>query len=281
MSRGPALGRSERAWATARNCVLALGALVGALPLVFVAVTALRSPRDYFDRPLGLPGELFLGNFQRALELNIGRWFLNSLIVTGGAVLLATVLAVLGGYALVRLKFRGSGVVLSGIVTLMLIPPVVLLVPLFVAMSSARLVGSPLPVILIYAALTFPFSVFMMVRFMDAIPAELYESAVIDGASHLQTLRQIVVPLARPVLTTIVIVNTLYAWNELLIASVFLQAGDSLTLQAGLAQLDGRFQTDVPLVLAGAVISLLPVAVAIALGQRQFVQGMVEGSVKG
>jgi raffinose/stachyose/melibiose transport system permease protein len=273
--------RVERGFQFSRTMILVLGALAGLTPLLFMGITALRSSRDYFAAPIALPDGIDFSNFERALELDVGRWFANSVLVTGAAVLLATVLSVFAGYAFVRLRFRGASTLLAGIVGLMLIPPIVLLVPLFTTMSDVGLVSNPLSVVLVYAGLTFPFSVFMVVRFMDAIPSELFESAVIDGASHFQILWRIVVPLARPILTTVVIVNVLYAWNELLIASVFLQDESSRTLQAGLAQLEGRFQTEVPLVFAGAVLSTLPILAVIAFGQRQFVEGMVDGSVKG
>jgi ABC-type glycerol-3-phosphate transport system permease component len=258
-----------------------MGAVVAVAPLLYIAITSFRESHDYFAAPLSLPSELSLDNYRAAFDLDVDRWFVNSIIVSAGAVALATVLALLAGYAFARLRFPGSGGLLTAIVALMLIPPIVLLVPLFVVMSEVGLAGHRLSVVLAYAALTFPFSVFMVVRAMDGIPAQLFEIATSDGARHLQVLRHVVVPLARPVLITIVIVNTLFAWNELLIASVFLQGGDGLTLQAGLALLEGRFKTEVPLVFAGAVLSMLPILGIVAIGQRQFVEGMVEGSVKG
>jgi ABC-type glycerol-3-phosphate transport system permease component len=280
MSRLERRGES-RVGAAARVVVLAFGAFVAVAPLVYIVLTSFRESHAYFASPLSLPTDPTLANYRRALDLDVDRWFVSSLVVSAGAVLLSTGLALLAGYAFVRLRFPGAGGLLTVIVGLMLIPPIVLLVPLFVVMSDVGLIGHRLSVVLAYAALTFPFSVFMVVRSMDAIPQQLFETAAMDGARHLQVLRQVVVPLARPVLITILIVNTLFAWNELLIASVFLQGGDSLTLQAGLALLEGRFKTEVPLVFAGAVLSMLPILGVVAIGQRQFVEGMVEGSVKG
>ena len=235
---------------------------------------------DYFRSPLGWPQGIHWDNFTGAFDENIGRWVLNSAIVTGGAVLLVTLISVPAAYAFVRLPFRGSALLLKIFVFLMVIPPIVMLLPLFSLMNALGRVNHFDAVIVAYAGLMFPFSVFMMVRYIETIPQDLYEAAFVEGASHARILWSIVVPLIVPALLTLGIVNALWAWNELLIAVVMLQREESRTLQAGLALLKGKNTMDIPLVMAGATISAIPLLLLYLFGQRVFMSGLLAGAVK-
>jgi ABC-type glycerol-3-phosphate transport system permease component len=180
----------------------------------------------------------------------------------------------------VRLPFRGSGLLLKLFIFLMVIPPIVMLLPLFSLMTTLGRVNHFDAVIVAYAGLMFPFSVFLMVRFIEGIPHELYEAAIVEGASHGRILWSIVLPLVRPALLTLGIVNALWAWNELLIAVVMLQSEKSRTLQAGLALLKGKNTMDIPLVMAGAMISAIPLLLLYFFGQRFFMSGLLAGAIK-
>jgi ABC-type glycerol-3-phosphate transport system permease component len=260
--------------------ILWVASLIALFPLWFMLWTAIRDKEDYFRAPLGWPQGIHWDNFVTAFEQNIGRWVLNSAIVTGGAVLLVTLISVPAAYAFVRLPFKGSALLLRLFVFLMVIPPIVMLLPLFSLMNALGRVNHFDSVILAYAGLMFPFSVFMMVRYIEGIPNELYEAAFVEGASHLRILWSIVVPLVGPALVTLGIVNALWAWNELLIAVVMLQREESRTLQAGLALLKGKNTMDIPLVMAGATISAIPLLLLYLFGQRVFMSGLLAGAVK-
>jgi ABC-type glycerol-3-phosphate transport system permease component len=263
-----------------QQAILLLASLVALFPLWFMVWSALRSQDDYFRSPLGWPDGIQWDNFSRAFDENIGRWIVNSAIVTGGAVLLVLLISVPAAYAFVRLPFRGSDLLLKIFVFLMVIPPIVMLLPLFALMNALGRVNHFDAVILAYAGLMFPFSVFMMVRYIETIPQDLYEAAFVEGASHLRILWTIVVPLLVPALLTLGIVNALWAWNELLIAVVMLQREEARTLQAGLALLKGKNTMDIPLVMAGATVSAIPLLLLYLFGQRVFMRGLLAGAVK-
>jgi ABC-type glycerol-3-phosphate transport system permease component len=263
-----------------QQAILLIASLIALFPLWFMLWTAIRDKDDYFRSPLGWPQGIHWENFGAAFEQNIGRWVLNSAIVTGGAVLLVTLISVPAAYAFVRLPFKGSELLLRLFVFLMVIPPIVMLLPLFSLMNALGRVNHFDSVILAYTGLMFPFSVFMMVRYIEGIPNELYEAAFVEGASHLRILWSIVVPLVGPALVTLGIVNALWAWNELLIAVVMLQREESRTLQAGLALLKGKNTMDIPLVMAGATISAIPLLLLYLFGQRVFMSGLLAGAVK-
>jgi ABC-type glycerol-3-phosphate transport system permease component len=240
-----------------QQAMLLLASLVALFPLWFMLWTAIRSKDDYFRSPLGWPQGIHLDNFTGAFEENIGRWVLNSAIVTGGAVLLVTLISVPAAYAFVRLPFKGSAFLLKIFVFLMVIPPIVMLLPLFSLMNALGRVNHVDSVIVAYAGLMFPFSVFMMTRYIETIPSDLYEAAFVEGASHARILWSIVVPLIVPALLTLGIVNALWAWNELL-----------------------KNTMDVPLVMAGATISAIPLLLLYLFGQRVFMSGLLAGAVK-
>lgn len=263
-----------------QHAILIAASIVALFPLWFMLWTAVRTNDDYFRSPLGWPRGIQWDNFARAFDENIGRWVLNSAIVTTGAVALVTLISVPAAYAFVRLPFRGSGLLLKLFVFLMVVPPIVMLLPLFALMNALGRVNQFDAVIVAYAGLMFPFSVFMMVRYIETIPADLYEAAFVEGASHARILWTIVTPLIGPALLTLGIVNALWAWNELLIAVVMLQSEESRTLQAGLALLKGKNTLDVPLVMAGATISAVPLLLVYLFGQRVFMRGLLAGAVK-
>ena len=269
-----------RVGALVQHTILIAASIIALFPLWFMLWTALRTSDDYFRAPLGWPQGLHLENFAAAFQANIGRWVVNSTIVTAGAVLLVTLVSVPAAYTFVRLPFRGSDLLLQLFVFLIVIPPIVMLLPIFALMTALGRVNHFDAVIVAYAGLMFPFSVFMMVRYIEGIPNELYEAAFVEGASHLRILWSIVVPLVGPALVTLGIVNALWAWNELLIAVVMLQREDSRTLQAGLALLKGKNTMDIPLVMAGATISAIPLLLVYLFGQRVFMRGLLAGAVK-
>jgi ABC-type glycerol-3-phosphate transport system permease component len=136
-------------------------------------------------------------------------------------------------------------------------------------------------VIILYAGLTLPFSVYLLSNFFRAIPRELFESAAMDGASHFTILRQILLPLSAPALVTLVVVNALWVWNELLLALVFLPDEDKRTLMVGVTVFQGRYNLDVPLTMAGMCLASIPMFLLYLFGQRLFIRGLTAGAVKG
>jgi raffinose/stachyose/melibiose transport system permease protein len=262
----------------ARQLVLLAMVVVSLYPAWFVLQTALKTNLHYTLSPTGLPTDPTLGNLRSVLfDLPVPRWALNSAVVTIASVAIATAVAMLAAYAIVFSAMRGRNLLLSTNLALMVVPPVALLLPMFVLMVNAGLINTLPSVIVFYAGLMLPFSVFFFVNFFRQFPRELIEAATVDGASPFTTLRRIVLPISAVATFTLVIVNAIWAWNELLIALVFLQDENRRTLMAGLTLFQGRYATNEPLVLAGVLISILPVILVYLAGQRFFVRGMTAG----
>jgi ABC-type glycerol-3-phosphate transport system permease component len=288
VARAAAVGRvrprslSRFAGRALRQAVLAGAALLALYPVYFMATTALKSRSDYLEDRWSFPWPLSWGNFGEAVGGgDFARWLTNSVTFTVGSVILSTVVAALAAFAIARMRFFGRDALLTVNVALMVVPPVVMIIPLFVLFTELELVSTYHGVILIYAGLVTPFSVYMLTNFFRSIPRELVESALTDGASHLRILLQIVLPLSIPALVTLILVNSLFVWNELLIALVFLPEDELKTLMVGLTVFRSRYNLDVPVTMAGMVVASIPMILLYVFGQRYFVRGLTAGALKG
>ncbi len=270
----------RRAGVVVRQAVLLLAAASALLPLYAMLSAAFKDPNEYAVHPLGLPLSPTTAAFATAMASGFPRWLLNSLLISGVSVVVTLALASLAAYAFSRMPFPGRGVSFTLMISLMVVPPIVMMIPLFELMSDLNLVNTYQAVIVIYAGLMLPFSIYLLTSFFNTIPRELLEAGSIDGAGHLRTLISIVMPLAVPALVTLGIVNLLWAWNELLIALVLLQDDSMKTLMVGITIFQSHNNLNVPVTMAGLLIATLPIVVVYLAGQRFFVQGLAAGAVK-
>jgi raffinose/stachyose/melibiose transport system permease protein len=269
MNRG---GRS-----VAQAMMIAVAALT-IYPLYFILITAFKTRQEYLDNRFLPPSNPTLDNLREAFgDGALLTWIGNSIVITVASVALAAVVSALAAYPLARSSFPGRLPFIALNVVLMVVPPVVLVVPLFLFFINLGLVNSRFAVIVIYTGLLIPFSIYLLVNFFATIPRSLEEAARIDGAGSLRVLVRVVVPLSAPSIITVVVVNTVWVWNELLIALVFLQDDNARTLTAGLTFFQGRFQSNEPLVMTGALIASVPMLALYILGQRFFIRGLSTG----
>jgi ABC-type glycerol-3-phosphate transport system permease component len=262
--------------------VLLVAAVVTIYPAFFMVTTAFKTQHQYLQNPYSLPWPLSLTNFSQAVHgSTFLLWFKNSAILTLGSVVLCTVCAALAAFAIARMEFVGRDVFLALSTALMVVPPVVMVIPLFILFTNLNLVSTYQGVILIYAGLTMPFSIYMLVNFFRSIPHELLESAMTDGARHLAVLLRIVLPLSAPALVTLIVVNGLWVWNELLIALIFLPSDNLKTLMVGVTVFQNKYNLNVPVTMAGMLLASLPMLLVYVFGQRFFIRGLTAGAVKG
>jgi raffinose/stachyose/melibiose transport system permease protein len=251
------------------------------LPLLFMAATAFRTEADWANSRIGLPTVFSFGAFRRAwVDAQIGIYFRNSAIVTASTVLLTVITATLAAYAFSKLVWRLSGAFYLFVLVWIAIPPLLLMVPIYIEMVQLGLLNTYFSVILLYTALNLPFNVYLMTAYFRSVPDELIEAARIDGAGVHRVFRWVMLPLAKPALATLIIFNVLWAWNEFLFALLLLQTDNVKTLTPGVLQLQGRFVTDYPALMAGLLITSLPVIAAYLIFQRHLVRGLTAGAVK-
>jgi ABC-type glycerol-3-phosphate transport system permease component len=262
--------------------LILIAVAVAALAPGYVMMTgSLKTQQEFLTSPWSLPPSPSLAAYQKAWGGGLPQWFVNTIIVTLGSVAVVVVFAALAAWGFAHWKFRGRETILGLVVSLMVVPPVVLLIPLFQFGAQLGLISTFRLVILTYVGLMLPFSIYMLANFFSSIPSSILEAAQIDGASSWATFRRIVLPLSGAPLATLAVVNILWAWNELLLALVFLQDSDKKTLMVGIASFKGRYSLDVPTVMAGLVLVTVPLVIAYVFGQRYFIQGLTAGSTKG
>ncbi|MCX7304414.1 MAG: carbohydrate ABC transporter permease [Hyphomicrobiales bacterium] len=264
-----------------KHGVLLFASFLALVPTLFMISTALKSDEQYAVDKLGLPTMPVLDHFREVLvESPFLSWMLNSFILVAGAVVLSIVVSCLAAYAIARMEFKGRDSLLAITASLMAVPPIVMIVPLFVLYSRIGLISTYQGAILIYAGLITPFSVYLLTTFFRTVPRELFESARMDGAGDFTILTRIVLPLSAPALVTLLVVNSLYVWNDLLIAIIFLQDDAKRTLMAGISIFQGRYNNQVPLTMAGMVIASAPMLILYISFQKYFIRGLMAGAVK-
>lgn len=264
-----------------KQAVLLLASFLALVPTLYMVVTALKSDGEYALNKLGFPHVPVLDNFRSVLvDSPFLYWMLNSAILVVGAVIISTTISVLAAYAIATMAFKGRNTLLTVSTSLMAVPPVVMIVPLFVLYTRFGMVSTYSGTILIYAGLITPFSVYLLTTFFRTLPRDIYEAAYIDGAGQFTILMRVVLPLSLPALVTLVVVNSLYVWNDLLIAIIFLQDDAKRTLMAGISVFSGRYNNQVPLTMAGMVIASAPMFILYVLFQKQFIRGLMSGAIK-
>jgi multiple sugar transport system permease protein len=272
----------KRPWTSfALHLLLALGAVATLFPLVWMISGSFMStgeansfpPRLFPEHPTWAQyGALFT-------RLDIGRYFLNSVIVAGTATLVSLFVNSLAGYALAKLEFRGRDRLFRILVAGLVIPAQVSMLPLFLVLRQLGLVNS-------YAGAMIPamasiFGIFLIRQYVVSVPGDLLDAARMDGAGEFRIYWSVVLPVIRPILATLAIFTFLSTWNDFLWPLVALTDNAKYTLPVALAGLAGEHVQDTELMLAGSVVTVLPVLLMFGLLQRNYVSGIMAGTTKG
>jgi multiple sugar transport system permease protein len=252
-------------------------------PLYWMLSASLTPERELFSGALRyVPLSLTLEHYATVItQTSIPRYFFNSLTVSVCSSALTLVVAVSGGYALARYRFRGkTSVILMFLVTQMT-PIVALIIPLFILFRTLGLLNSLYSLMIIYTVLNAPFCVMLMRGFFAGVPAELEEAAMVDGCTRWGAIIRIATPLARPGLIATFLFAFTGAWNELLFAIMFLNTEQTFTLPVGLYMFISQYDVHWGRMMAGAVIALAPTLAVFGVVQRYMVKGLAAGAVKG
>jgi alpha-glucoside transport system permease protein len=259
------------------------------LPTLGILVTSVRDPRLIASsgwwtsllHPFE-PNQWTLSNYATVISSDgMGNAFLNSLIVTIPSTVIPITIAAFAAYAFAWIPFRGRGILFIIVVGLLVVPIQMSLIPILKIYSAGNLYGSFLGIWLAHTGFGLPLAIFLLYNFMSQLPRDLFESAAIDGATHLQTFIRLVLPLSVPALGAFAIFQFLWVWNDLLVALVFLGPGaDVRVLPTALYNLIGSRGGSWHLLTAGAFITMVVPLLVFLLLQRAFVRGILAGSVK-
>jgi multiple sugar transport system permease protein len=260
-------------------------ALVIVGPLLWMVTTSLRTNSDATSLPLSwIPREPSLDGYTEIISANsdatpVLRWFLNSMVAATAHMLLVLVVTSLAGYALARMEFRGKKVIFWAIILTLFIPGFVFLIPNFLIVDRLGWLDTLWALIVPGAAGAF--GVFFFRQFFSALPVELEEAALIDGANYWQIFRRIIVPLSKPAFATLAVLSFLANWNDFLWPVYVLFSAENLTLPPGLSILQGAYTTNYPVIMAGAVLASVPVLVLFFFTQRWVIEGVAQSGLKG
>lgn len=263
------------------HLVLAPLALAFALPLIWLFVSSFMSDAQ-INRfpPTILPDSLHVTGYDFVIgHALFPRWFLNSTLVSLVTVTSNLVLCSLAAYAFARMRFRGSNVVFGLMMATLVVPFQLTMIPTFLLMKSLGLIDS-LGALMV-PGLVSAFGIFLLRQFFVSLPRELEEAARIDGCSRLGVLVKVVLPLAKPALTTLAVLTFLTTWNDLTWPLIAISSDHNYTLQLGLTSFQGQHHKEWAAIMAGDVITSVPVLVAFLLAQRTFIQSLTSSAIKG
>jgi len=254
--------------------------IVEAFPLAWMIITSVKDSHEIFNTVL--PSQIKWENYPRVWHaLDFPVHLGNSLYVTGLTVGLILVLATPAAYAFARYRFPGREVVFYAFIGAMMIPPQAILIPMFQFLKSLHLLNSLTGLSLSYVGGGTAFAVFLMRAFFLSLPRELGDSARIDGCNDFQVFRHIYLPLARPGIATVVIIQSLHTWNEFMFSNTLITSPDKKTVQSAVFQAVGQYSTDYTALCTGLIIALIPVVLVYIALQRQFISGLTAGALKG
>jgi multiple sugar transport system permease protein len=267
----------------ARGAGVAVLLLIVLLPIYWMVAASLKPNKEITQDGTLYPHAPSLSNYAHLFsQKQFGSFLLNSLVVTALSVGLSLAAGALGAYAIARfrLRFRLERWVGLALLTLRIVPPVVILIPVYLLMLRLDLLDTWLGLIITYTALNITFSVWMMESFFREIPVDLEEAAMVDGDSRFTAFRRIVLPLARPGMVATAIFGIIVTFNEFLFALVLTATPRAMTMPRGTATLIGRIDTDWASMSAAGVVGALPIVVFALLVQRHLVRGLTLGAVK-
>ncbi len=258
-------------------------AVIWIAPFVFIIFTAMKTNGEIMtSRAFAPPSEVAWDNFSKAwVQGNFSEVFLNSVIITTVKVPLGLMISAMAAYVLAQGRLRWAKALLLFFLLGAMIPFQVMLAPLFTVVNSFGLIDTYVGVILPYLAFGVPFQVFILHGFFSAIPKEISEAALIDGASHFTTFRRIFLPVSLPVLAALLILDFVATWNEFAMALVLLQDKHMWTLPLGLMSFQGQFSNNYGQLNAAIVMTVIPAVIVYLIFQRYFVSGLTSGAIKG
>lgn len=277
----------EKKWKIRRAALLglpvALFLFITLAPFYWIIVTALKTSTEVFAKPLTYwPQNITFENFVNLFgSLHFERYFLNSLIVSAAVTFLVSVMALVGGYAMSRYKFRGKALVYVLLLCTQMFPAVVLMIPLFQTMNSLKLINDLRSLIIVCACTNLPYCMFMMMGYYNAIPRTLEEAAQVDGCNLLQAVFRILLPAMKPSIVATGAYAFINSWNVYVYATAFITRKEKYTIPLALSIFQGEANTNYGGIAAACVVALIPALLLFALIQRHLTGGATSGAVKG
>lgn len=277
-------GLGRRPWLDAVTYIaLILASLISMFPVLWAITTALKTDGEVNSfPPTLLPGKLNLGNFSAVIfQSDFPKYLLNSVIVTVICILVATLIAAHAAYALTNFRIRYKKQMMFIILMTSMVPPVAMLVPLYMLSVKLGLYDTRFLLILIYTAWRVPVLAWILRGFFEKLPKELMEAGIIDGCSQAMVFYRIILPISKPGIVSAALLSAVYVWNDFLVSSTFTTKNELRMLSIGLYNYISQYGIQWGKLMAAVTISIVPIVILFVLLQRHLVEGMAAGAVKG
>jgi len=269
--------------ASASHFVLVLWSAIVIVPLLWVLMSSVKTTDAILSKPLALPTSLNFVNYVNAWKTaGIGKWFFNTVIVVGFALVIVMILGAMCAYVLARYQFWGNRLIYYTMLAGLTFPVFMAIVPLFFILKNIGLLNTLPGLILTYVAFALPFTVFFLYSFFRTLPNEIYEAAQVDGAGEWRTFFQIMLPMARPGMAAVAIFNFLGLWNQFLLPVALNTNQDNYVLSQGMASFASQagYAVDFGALFAAVVITIIPVLIVYIIFQRQLQGSVSSGTIK-
>ncbi len=273
--------KSRISWVLA--CILAVSAAVVAIaPFIFMVINSFKEKFEMHTKGVfSLPEKLDISNYKEVIEGNFLSYFINSVIVLAVSLFILLMLSAFAAYPLSRFKFKLKGVIYSLIVACMSIPVHITLIPIFKMSQGMHMYDSIWALIGPYVAMGIPISVFILTSFMEQIPKGIEEAAAIDGCGKTRMFFSIILPMAKPGLSTLAIYNGVNMWNEFIFAYTLTQSQGNRTLPLAVWEFQGQYSMNTPMIMSVLTLTVLPMILLFIFAQDKLIKGMAAGAVKG
>lgn len=264
------------------NGYMTLVTIFALFPLIWMILSSLKSEKDFSNNQLGLPEKFHFDNYSRAWKMaNMDTAVINSLIVTVLSVILVLVLSFLIAYMLNRYVFTGRKIIYMLFLIGMMIPAHSFIIPVYIQFMKMNMLNNIFSLILINVAFAMPFSIILMENFLGGIPKEIDEACIIDGTNLFQRIRYVMMPLCRPIVMTVTILESMWIWNEFPFSLTIITDIVNRTLPITLVNFKGEHTIDYTAMFAALVLASIPILVIYSIFSEKIMEGMTAGSVKG
>lgn len=264
------------------NVVLILFSITCIFPVIWLFYSSMKTKTEFNANPISLPSTLNFDNYINVLQKSdMARWMWNTFRNTAISLILILLIGFIVGYFVARFQFKGRKALYSYFLLGMLIPIHALMVPMYILFTKTGLGDAWYTLILPYTAFGIPIAVFLVESYVQNIPRELEEAAAIDGSSFTRTLFSIILPVCKPILVTVGIIQFFALWNEFTFALILINDEALKTISVGLTIFKGQYATDYPQMMTAMFLSILPAILIYFAFSKQVIKGMVAGAVKG
>jgi raffinose/stachyose/melibiose transport system permease protein len=262
--------------------MLSIFAFIALFPIVLLVLNSLKPAAQIVQNPLGLPETIRWENFANAWKhAKFSRTFINSILVSGTTILIVCSTSSLTAYVIARKKIESWKILTFYLLATTTAPIQLYILPLYFGFAKLGMINNIFGVALIYSAIFSPFAVMLLRTYFIAVPKELEEAAIVDGATSWQVFWRVMLPIVSPGILTVALIIGLNSWNEFLIATTFLQKQENTTAVIAFFLLSGQYSSDWGEIMAAALIIVLPVVALFVFMQKRFIEGMAGGAVKG